>query len=53
VNLGEVSVPCELSKSRKLLASPLPWKPETVCCPGSVPCAGPLPNAVPVVVQLP
>jgi hypothetical protein len=51
VNSGEVSVPCEPSKSMKLLTRPLPLKPVTVCWPGSVPRAGPEPNAVPLAVH--
>ena len=51
VKVGEVSVPVPRSSPWKLLARPLPRYPETPPWGGTLPCAGPAPNALPVVVQ--
>ncbi len=51
LNAGEVSVPVAASPPAKLFTSPLPRNPITAIWFGSVPFAGPFPNAVPVVFQ--
>jgi hypothetical protein len=53
LNGGEVSVPVLWSPPKKLLTKPLPRKPLTGIWLGSVPRAGPGPNAVPVGFQSP
>mgnify|MGYP007112382906 CR=1 FL=1 len=47
VNSGEVSRPCGSSPPTKLLTRPAPSNPLTGCWFGSVPFAGPVPNASP------
>ena len=53
LNSGEVSVPVLASPSKNVFTRPLPWNPSTCIWLGSVPCAGPGPNAVPVTFHAP